>query len=156
MSETVHYVGTATEIGSITSEKTISFVTKTLKELNSKCEGDDVCVWLADEFYPDFFIYNKMLYKIHREENDVDDDIAESSYNADGTISFSLKYYNGGAGFEEMLTDAFDKMKSKLTKIELEEEAIIAFEKTESEGHFPNHTDRDIWIKGYVFAKMNN
>lgn len=39
-----------------------------------------------------------------------DDEIIKASENPDGTISFQLKFYNGGASMNECLEEAIDKL----------------------------------------------
>lgn len=41
----------------------------------------------------------------------------------------------------------------RISEFELEEMAIVEFGKTEKEGLFPNHSDRDIWIKGFIASQ---
>jgi|AntAceMinimDraft_16_1070373.scaffolds.fasta_scaffold143484_3 hypothetical protein len=43
-----------------------------------------------------------------------------------------------------------------MNELELEQLAITEFNKTEKEGIFPNHSDRDIWIKGFIASQKLN
>jgi len=162
MSETVHYVGTATKVGEITNKKTISFAKKIIKEreLDENIKPDtNVFEFLTDRFYMEFFFYNEnnCFYQVeHTEKENWDDEIISASYKNENVVKFELRYYNGGAGFEECLEQAFDKLSKIPTKLELEQEANELFNVYVDEELFSNHTNKDIWIKGYICAKMEN
>jgi hypothetical protein len=65
---------------------------------------------LDDEGYRQYFITDDAIYKIESESLDASDDIARATKNADGSIDFEVRYYNGGASFSEMLTNAMKKI----------------------------------------------
>lgn len=108
MSETVHYRGKVTKLDKSPSEL--------LDEIEPK--------WREDEFYdtPEEYISceideekyfyhekTKTLYKVEREELDPYE-LIMAYENPDGSKSFHLLYYNGGAGFNECLEEALDKL----------------------------------------------
>ena len=69
---------------------------------------------LEDEGYRTFIISESGIYEIVGEsEIDDDGDVFEAETRADGTISFVLRYYNGGCGFDEAFVTAIDNMNSK-------------------------------------------
>lgn len=45
---------------------------------------------------------------------DEDQDISIASKNPDGTIDFTLQFYNGGCGFEEAFEEAVDKVEKEV------------------------------------------
>jgi len=66
-----------------------------------------------DEFHKEFVCIDSKIYKVIELVNYDNKDFAEAKENDDGTISFTLKYYNGGAGFDEVLEWAFEDMEEK-------------------------------------------
>lgn len=63
-----------------------------------------------DEGYGKYHIINDKIYLVEYEVNDPYRDIMEANKNPDGTIDFTLKYYNGGCSFGEALDVAISKM----------------------------------------------
>lgn len=63
---------------------------------------------LKDEGYDKVLVYGGVIYDIQ----DVDHtakDVAEATVNPDGTIDYLVSFYNGGAGFNEVLESAIKK-----------------------------------------------
>ena len=114
MSETVHYRGIATQIAPF-DDKTALDVAKEILENKgvyiAECY-DNAIDCLTEKFYNEYFFHHKTqkLYNITKTEHDLDDDIIKASLNEDGTIEYELRYYNGGAGFDECMEEAFDKL----------------------------------------------
>lgn len=113
MSETVHYRGKAIlqASGSDVEPKAQHFLL--LRGENEKPNYYDTWVeFLTQEFYKEFFYYEpkKELYMINYEELDPNE-LIQAYKNVDGSIDFHLLYHNGGAGFEECLEEAMDKLK---------------------------------------------
>jgi len=130
MSETVHYKGIAKKV--ITPEgKTINeFSAEILKERNIKIDDyyENEMACLADWCYDSYFYHKKSntLFEITRESHEPNDDIIRAEFDRNGNINYELRYYNGGAGFEECLEEALDKLlkdeekqKEDLYKLEL-------------------------------------
>jgi len=115
MSETVHYKGTINKVVIPTGKTTEQVISEILKSKGIKMASyyKDVIECLTDECYREYFYYRKTetLYKIHNEELDPYNDIILANENPDGSISYELKYYNGGAGFDECLEEALNKLK---------------------------------------------
>ena len=114
MSETVHYKGIAIKIEQ-PNDKTLLDVAKgILKERNYDIANhyDNAIECLTQEFYEEFFYHPKTqnLYKITKEGHDLEQEIIKADLMDDGTITYELRYYNGGAGFEECMEEAFDKI----------------------------------------------
>jgi len=114
MSETVHYKGVATKITPPKGKTLIDVAKDILKDRNKEMPDyfDNAVDFLVDEFYNEFFYRakTKTLYSITKVERDPDADIIEANEKEDGTIEYELRYYNGGAGFNECLDDAFDNL----------------------------------------------
>jgi len=53
---------------------------------------------------------NGKIYEIQDTHYDPDDDIFDMEENDDGTLSYNVRYYNGGCGFEEALEYAAQRM----------------------------------------------
>lgn len=59
--------------------------------------------------YKNFYIHNNILYKV--EDKGLNgEDIYEATSNEDGSISYTVQYYNGGCGFDEALDYAIKKI----------------------------------------------
>jgi hypothetical protein len=108
MSETVHYRGKLIKMD------------KSVSELLDEIQPE----WREDDFYdtPEEYIRSeidamkyfyhektKTLYKVENEELNPYEAIVAYD-NGDGTKSYQLLYYNGGAGFDECLEEALDKI----------------------------------------------
>lgn len=114
MSETVHYRGRAIAIAKgfktcVLMAKKMIVGRSDIKKIPSYY--DDYLDYLCD-YYDDFYYHEKTetLYQITKHKYDLDDDIIKATINEYGTIDYELRYYNGGAGFGECLTEAFDKL----------------------------------------------
>jgi hypothetical protein len=62
--------------------------------------------WFTDEFYKEYALVKGVLYKLEAEEVDPYDDVVWAKKNADGSINYVLRYYNGGCGFDEVFEEA--------------------------------------------------
>ena len=114
MSRTVHYKGVAKRIDlkGLTNEE---FAQNYIKEqgLEVPSYSDSTLEYLTDKWGDLFFFYprNQSLYEITLEEVDDEDEIIKAEFSViDESIDYELRYYNGGAGFEECLEEAFDKI----------------------------------------------
>ena len=110
MSETVHYRGKAIKLEDLYLT-TAGIASKILNERGKSnyITGQEID-YLCEEYYKEFFHYGQNLYKLEYESLDADGDIIKAHELADGTIDFELRFYNGGAGFEECLEEAFDEI----------------------------------------------
>lgn len=66
---------------------------------------------LADFGYDSYLITDSKVYKIEKEELDPYDDILNAFLNEDGSISFEVKFYNGGCGLSEAIESAIKRNK---------------------------------------------
>ena len=121
MSETEHHSGIATKI-EIPIGKTLMQVAEEIL-LSSGMASipdyyDDALECLRGDYSEDYFYYEKTktLYKITDKETDAYDEIILAEVKDNNTIEYVLRYYNGGAGFEECLEEAFDKIDTNETK----------------------------------------
>lgn len=65
-----------------------------------------------DEFYEKYFVINNVIWEIFdHEEKDDSDDIYELKPNEDGTLSFIMKFYNGGTCLSECIEEELKKLK---------------------------------------------
>jgi|GEM_PF-2346808 hypothetical protein len=117
MSETVHYIGFATKIMQPHGKTVMDVAKSILKEKGYEINEyfkEDAILCLTEDFDSEFFFYPKTqsLYKITRVEHEPDEDIIEAKLIGfdDSQIAYELRYYNGGAVFEECLEEAFDKL----------------------------------------------
>ncbi len=109
MSETEFRIGKVEEIPLLEPS---TFAEK-MEELK-KVVGRDFDYYEEDKHIEDdklFFIDNR-VFEIIEDKDIILDDIAEANQNPDGTISYTLKYYNGGVGFRAMLERAIKKMET--------------------------------------------
>ena len=114
MSETVHYKGNAkrVDLKGLTLEEFAQNYIK-IQGLEVPSYSDSALEYLTDRWRGLFFFYprNQTLYNITLESIDQDDEIIKAEFSSvDESINYELRYYNGGAGFEECLEEAFDKI----------------------------------------------
>jgi hypothetical protein len=69
--------------------------------------------FFRDEFYEKYRIIDGSIYEILEDKSLDDYDLFEARENSDGTIDYTLRYYNGGCGFDEALEMAIERMKDK-------------------------------------------
>ena len=117
MSETVYYKGFATKIEHPNDKTAIDAAKKILKQRDVEIEDyySNALECLCDNFYKEFFYHPKTdtLYQLDNTKHEPDEEIIRAHKNKDGVIEYELRYYNGGAGFEECLEKAFDKLQQK-------------------------------------------
>jgi hypothetical protein len=114
MSEYEHYRGKAVKIELAQDQSVDDYALVVLKSRGHKLEDfyKNPTEQLCDDFYGEYFFYNKdkSLYTIYSKELNPHAEVIEAHKEVDGSIRFELRYYNGGAGFDECLSEAFDKM----------------------------------------------
>lgn len=87
-----------------------------LKEHNQKSNDiyDSYLEQFREFFYKEYAIYNGEIYRIDKEHSSTDDeDISIAHKNQDGTIDFTIRFYNGGCSFDEALENAILKLEKK-------------------------------------------
>ena len=60
------------------------------------------------ELGEEYAVINGVLYKV--EDASIEEGTCTATENADGSISYTLHYYNGGCGFNEALEDAVNEI----------------------------------------------
>lgn len=100
--------------------KLINRYNKTLEELceelTPKYAKEDFKYWnsytqfIEEEMYDTYIIHKGEVYKIEKEEVDVDFEICEGHKNNDNTIDFHVMFYDGGTCLSEMLEEVLDKV----------------------------------------------
>ena len=116
MSETVHYRGVATKVDIPEGKTLVQVAEDILKSRDPQYKipaySDGPLEYLCDHYNEEYFFHvgKQTLYMITKASIDIDEDIIRAKELADGTIVYELKYYNGGAGFEECLEKAMDNL----------------------------------------------
>lgn len=122
MSETVHYRGKLQEILP-RQTRDLQYIAKELcdelgiEENNywKKYHNKDYIELLCDTRYNEYLTINNRLFKIESQESvDLEEEIIKVFDNEDGTFNYEVKYYNGGAGFEEVIEQAFNKLNKEV------------------------------------------
>jgi len=104
MSETETWVGTLKPTGKTVAEYMEG------KECPSYLNlPDDMMEWFTEEFYTSAVVTDGFVYEVERRCLS-DQDIAISSVNDDGSISFTVSYYNGGCSFDEAIEAALKNL----------------------------------------------
>ena len=114
MSYTEHYKGTATKIN-IPRDKSLNEVAEEiLKESNIKKMGyyNSSIEQLCEDYSFEYFFDSRTgsLYKLDNQEFEMNDYIIRAEEKSETIVEYELRYYNGGAGFEECLAEAFNKL----------------------------------------------
>jgi len=77
-----------------------------LAKENHQIDYETAVECLQNEFYREYVIVLGKIYKVEMSTKDANYDVFQASKNEDGTISFTLKYYNGGCSFNEAIERA--------------------------------------------------
>jgi hypothetical protein len=110
MSETVHYRGVATQINIPRDKSLVDVAEEILKERNIKIE--EYYANSLEQLCSDYFFdaRTESLYELDNNGYDDNDEIIRAEEKSETIVEYELKYYNGGAGFEECLAEAFNKL----------------------------------------------
>jgi len=113
MSETVHYKGSIEEIKPRTSVSLNDIAAEILNNrgLEKASYYDDYIECLCEELREEYYYHKETdrLFKINKEYHDLDEEIIKAT-EIEGGYEFDLKYYNGGASFNECLTEAIRRI----------------------------------------------
>jgi len=116
MSETVHYRGKAIKLSkdpAIIEELAELMLAARGKTEYKKYYDGDAVKCLCEEFCEDYFYHSKSktLYRLEtsKQEEWYDDIISAERINS-VLIGYELRYYNGGASFNECLEEALDDL----------------------------------------------
>lgn len=113
MSETVYYTGKLTKVANCSSLKVEDQAREILMSENETELETYYESWLEklnDVHYGNYVVVDECLYHVIRQSKDVDDDIFQAEKNEDGSISFTVKYYNGGCSFNEAIEKATENL----------------------------------------------
>jgi len=118
MSENVHYTGKAKELVIPEGMNEFQFARKLLEmeeDINIEEEleiYEDEIECLLDLLEGKFFYHSKTkkFYEITKVTEDPYSDTISADIDSEGNISYELRYYNGGAGFQECLEEALTKL----------------------------------------------
>ncbi len=118
MSQTRVHIGNARLVPIPVNKTANEFLTNLLKELGQDYDDsfNNVGNQLNCEFSDKYFYHekSKQLFKLNDKELDTETDIIEANMNNDGSISYTLQFYDGGTWFGECIEEAFDKLFDKL------------------------------------------
>ena len=113
MSNTEHKVGRQIpiEVRNTLEEKAKNIVESKVDKLEEY--HNNYIDALNDYCYKEYIVLDKKIYKVEMEEFNDGEDIYEAKLNSDNSISFVVKYYNGGVSFEEAIEYSLKKMEEK-------------------------------------------
>jgi hypothetical protein len=115
MSRTVNYVGRIKEIIPKEGETLQDFAKCRLssseqKKANEYWDGD-LLACLEGNYPEDYVIVDNRLFGIiHKEIIDPDEDYFKGFKNPDKSISFDVRYYNGGCSFNEAIDEVLKEV----------------------------------------------
>ena len=114
MSEIEHYRGILKEVARLDDESLESQCKRLLHDDKLRSYEATYTDALLDRNYQIYIIKNDVLYEVSKVALGPDGDIFNMYKNNDGTLSFEVRYYNGGCGFDEAIEEAFSNMKEAL------------------------------------------
>jgi hypothetical protein len=114
MSKTELHIGKLRKVELKPDQSLENFYKEKLKEIGitelRKYDND----WedaFKDEFQEKYFIVNDVIWEaFEHDEKDDSDDIYELKPNPDGTLSFIMKFYNGGTCLSECIEEELEKL----------------------------------------------
>ena len=113
MSGIVHYKGKLTEVkpsGNETLQEIAKRILEERKEID-RVNNNDYLEYLIDSLVVDYVAVDGRLYKYELKGGEHLDDIFHASEEEDGTISFEVKYHNGGRSFGNAIKEALNRNK---------------------------------------------
>lgn len=113
MSEEVHYKGTLTKVVKLEGEIIEDQCKRLLDNKELESYYDSYEEKLLDQGYYDYIVREDTLYSVEKQDINPYEDVFIANKNQDGTISFELKYYNGGCGFNEAIEYALENIEAE-------------------------------------------
>lgn len=110
MSETVHYKGVLKKIERYDTETLEDQCKRLLADKELPSYYDSYEEFFSDEHYHKAVVLDGSIYRVEREDVDLDEDIFRASKINNNEITFEVKYYNGGCSFNEAIEEAFENM----------------------------------------------
>lgn len=116
MSETVYYTGKLTKVAcvSVGAEDQAREIMAVKGKTERDSYNDTWLEQLLDDCYGEYVVIEGRIYAVERQKKDADDDIFLAEKNEDGSISFTVKYYNGGCSFNEAIVCAMENLADKI------------------------------------------
>lgn len=121
MSETEAFKGKLKEFSREQGETLVQYVMRFIKDKGRDvpehyseygCSEEDAACMFYDVFYKNTgVLVNNTIYEIVTMRSFEYDDMFEANRCQDGSIDFTIKYYNGGCSFSEALERAFSNIK---------------------------------------------
>lgn len=65
------------------------------------------------DFYEKYFFVNDEIWEAVEHKEFDDDDMYEMESNSDGTVSFTMQFYNGGTCLSECIEEGLEKLKKE-------------------------------------------
>lgn len=113
MSQTEHFIGILIPVKLYESETLEEAAGRILDSEGYKIDHEwyaTALEALEDDFQEKYTVVAGNIYRVKKKDYE-EEDIFLASKNNDGTISFTVKYYNGGCGFDEAIELAFKQLK---------------------------------------------
>lgn len=114
MSQTEFHIGKLKKIELKENQNLEDFYKEKLQEiglLQLRSYDNDWEDAFRDKFRDKYFISNDTIWEaFDHKEIDMSDDIYEIKTNPDGTLSFIMKFYNGGTYLSECIEDELKKL----------------------------------------------
>lgn len=118
MSETVMYMGRIEKVAETAVNISMNDICKHIMnecapgmEIPAHC--DDYEDYFREFMHDKYAIVDGVLYKVHSLSGGEDQTLFQASRNVDGSISFALRFYNGGVGFDEALGRALKNLEQE-------------------------------------------
>jgi hypothetical protein len=111
MSDYEQHVGKLVKVAPAGDETLEDLMRRILAEENIEMEQyhEDYAECFRDELYEKYVIFNNTVYKVDAERLEDYDDIMHGVLADNGDIFFTLRFYNGGCGFDEAIEEAIKK-----------------------------------------------
>lgn len=115
MSETVFYTGKLTRVKQSETNDPEEQAREVLESKGITERDSYNATWLnqlMDDHYGGYVLFDGCLYVVERQKKSFDDAIFQAKKNEDGSISFTVKYYNGGCSFNEAIGYAMENLEN--------------------------------------------
>lgn len=110
LSEMVQYKGVLKKIEKLEGETLEEQCKRLLENKELPSYHDSYAEFLLDQHYKEMTIQGGVLYHVEKEKLDPEDNMFNASIEDNGDISFEVRYYNGGCGFDEAIENAMKQL----------------------------------------------
>lgn len=114
MSQTELHVGKLIRVPKIKEDETLTEMARRLVVFHEITTEDYVSELeaICYDFYPNkYVVHNENLYEVVGEAVEEGGDIYKARINQDGSINYTLQYYNGGQSFTGAMEEALKNIK---------------------------------------------